>query len=106
MSFKIVNPVTVQLVLLAVLRPLQKSVPVTRFESDPAKSIRVCGTPSRHHIDILEIPGELEEGFQARLRSVSDRQIHSVITFTDIEAPSVLLNCANTFWDQEVGIRI
>src|ERR1039457_6729248 len=89
MRANVKDPVAIELVLLAVLQPVQKAVAVGCLESDPGAPVRVGGTPACAQIDVAVVASQRYKGIQAVVEAVDGGQIHRVVAFAHVEGGAI-----------------
>ena len=96
----------VQLVLLAMLQALQKSVAERNFHRDPFVDLGLRRTPTGHKVSVAIVAGELNKADEMRPGNVVSGQIDSIVTLANVESAAINRHRFNDRRDEHVGIGI
>src|SRR5208283_3034020 len=96
----------IELVLLAVLKPLQEAVAERCLGRDPGVGLRVRGIPASHEVGVVVVARELEETADALARNVSRGEIDGVVAFANVEGSAIDGDGFDDWRDEKVRIGI
>src|SRR6266852_3015636 len=100
------RPLSIELVLLAILRQGQEPVSARDLQREPGPGLWVFGTPSGDEIVIVHVSGDSGEWFYLRSKTIADREVDGVVAMPHIEGTSVGLDVADSGGNQQVRVGI
>src|SRR5208283_5927228 len=96
----------IELVLLAVLKPLQEAVAERCLGRDPGVGLRVRGIPASHEVGVVIVARKLQETVDALARNISRREIDGVVAFANVEGSAIDGDGFDDWRNEEVGVGV